>query len=356
MKVRLFLPDLRSSLRISTLLASRLTPGDTLCFFGSVPLSRHDQFNPSSNPLIMFAWLEIFRPVGVGKSEMIRKLIRTRLKQPRLLVPSPTFSLKHTYDDPNGLKYAYDCVCFHSFVLMNEALTFWETDCIIWICIASQASKIAMLWNLMQLFDQVCSHGSYPHMLRCHHSHCFPCNRSKQMFLSSSGRSVSSVICRLIDSISRSMITARCNSNNAYNLSDYLRRLMRLLLWLLWMMMLCCHLKCLMILIREWNSCQMQDYWHCIRLGTMQFCWSTSSTLTCNDTEYFRHQKHIQVLQLFVCADFAGRDGPIVWGNCFTAKLCSQWHCWLLIFVNDTKCSIELIISTPFYSFHVHTS
>lgn len=43
-----------------------------------------------------------FRPVGVGKSEFIRHFIRTRMLQPTLLVPSPTFALKQSYSIPDS--------------------------------------------------------------------------------------------------------------------------------------------------------------------------------------------------------------------------------------------------------------
>lgn len=68
----LALPDEAATDRLAEQLAPRLGAGDTLLLSG---------------------------PIGAGKSHFARHLIRTRLG-PRTEVPSPTYTLVQTYEDP----------------------------------------------------------------------------------------------------------------------------------------------------------------------------------------------------------------------------------------------------------------
>jgi tRNA threonylcarbamoyladenosine biosynthesis protein TsaE len=66
------LPSEAETARLAARLAGRLAPGDTVLLSG---------------------------PVGAGKSAFARALIRARLDDPRVEVPSPTFTLVQTYGE-----------------------------------------------------------------------------------------------------------------------------------------------------------------------------------------------------------------------------------------------------------------
>lgn len=70
----LFLPSEEATEALGRLLAGHLVPGDTLLLAG---------------------------PIGAGKSHLSRAIIRARLGRMED-VPSPTFTLVQTYDDPAG--------------------------------------------------------------------------------------------------------------------------------------------------------------------------------------------------------------------------------------------------------------
>lgn len=70
----LFLPSEEATEALGRLLAGHLFPGDTLLLAG---------------------------PIGAGKSHLSRAIIRARLGRMED-VPSPTFTLVQTYDDPAG--------------------------------------------------------------------------------------------------------------------------------------------------------------------------------------------------------------------------------------------------------------
>jgi tRNA A37 threonylcarbamoyladenosine biosynthesis protein TsaE len=100
--------NVRSTCKIASLLARASRPGDVFCLHGCV-----SKYFVATNAIrgIIHAFLHsircqsrlsCFRPVGVGKSEFIRQFIRTRMLQPTLLVPSPTFALKQTYAIPDS--------------------------------------------------------------------------------------------------------------------------------------------------------------------------------------------------------------------------------------------------------------
>lgn len=70
----LFLPSEEATDALGQLMASHLVPGDTVLLTG---------------------------PIGAGKSHLSRAIIRARLGRMED-VPSPTFTLVQTYDDPAG--------------------------------------------------------------------------------------------------------------------------------------------------------------------------------------------------------------------------------------------------------------
>ncbi len=70
------LPDLAATHALGARLAPLLRAGDTVALGGDL---------------------------GAGKSELARAVLRARLDDPALDVPSPTFTLVQTYDAPDGL-------------------------------------------------------------------------------------------------------------------------------------------------------------------------------------------------------------------------------------------------------------
>lgn len=72
--ISLFLPDDAATERLGQWLAARLCPGSVLLLSG---------------------------PIGAGKTHLARALIRARLGA-AVEVPSPTFTLVQTYEDPAG--------------------------------------------------------------------------------------------------------------------------------------------------------------------------------------------------------------------------------------------------------------
>lgn len=74
--MRLYLPDESATQKLGEKLAAIARPGDVLLLEG---------------------------PLGAGKSCLSRAFIRALMKDPRLVVPSPTFTLVQTYETPDGL-------------------------------------------------------------------------------------------------------------------------------------------------------------------------------------------------------------------------------------------------------------
>lgn len=80
--MRLYLSDETKTERLGEKLASLARPGDVLLLNG---------------------------PLGAGKSCFSRAFIRSLLQDPRLSVPSPTFTLVQTYEAPAGFEvWHYD--------------------------------------------------------------------------------------------------------------------------------------------------------------------------------------------------------------------------------------------------------
>jgi tRNA threonylcarbamoyl adenosine modification protein YjeE len=71
--IELDLPDLAATARLAAVLAPHLKPGDMVALEGTL---------------------------GAGKTEFARALIRARLGDASIDVPSPTFTLVQLYDDP----------------------------------------------------------------------------------------------------------------------------------------------------------------------------------------------------------------------------------------------------------------
>lgn len=74
--MRLYLSDESETQRLGEKLAAIARPGDVLLLEG---------------------------PLGAGKSCLSRAFIRALLQDPRLAVPSPTFTLVQTYETPDGV-------------------------------------------------------------------------------------------------------------------------------------------------------------------------------------------------------------------------------------------------------------
>ena len=73
--MRLHLADDSATAALGARLAKRARPGDVLLLSG---------------------------PLGAGKSTLARAFIRALLHDPRLVVPSPTFTLVQSYETPDG--------------------------------------------------------------------------------------------------------------------------------------------------------------------------------------------------------------------------------------------------------------
>ena len=75
------LPDVEATGALATRLARLLAHGDAVLLEG---------------------------PLGAGKSELARRLLRAAANDPGLEVPSPTFTLVQTYDLPGGAVHHFD--------------------------------------------------------------------------------------------------------------------------------------------------------------------------------------------------------------------------------------------------------
>ncbi len=75
------LPDLDATLALGARLARLLRPGDAVLLQG---------------------------PLGAGKSELARALIRAAANDPALEVPSPSYTLVQAYDTPLGTLHHFD--------------------------------------------------------------------------------------------------------------------------------------------------------------------------------------------------------------------------------------------------------
>ena len=79
--MHLFLPDDAATAALGAKLAARAQLGDILLLEG---------------------------PLGAGKSSLARAFIRALAEDPKLTVPSPTFTLVQAYDTPRGEVWHYD--------------------------------------------------------------------------------------------------------------------------------------------------------------------------------------------------------------------------------------------------------
>ncbi|HVZ08701.1 MAG TPA: tRNA (adenosine(37)-N6)-threonylcarbamoyltransferase complex ATPase subunit type 1 TsaE [Rhodopila sp.] len=77
----LSLPDLTATQALGRRIARLLRPGDAVLLEG---------------------------PLGAGKSELARALLRAAARDPALEVPSPSFTLVQSYETPAGLVHHYD--------------------------------------------------------------------------------------------------------------------------------------------------------------------------------------------------------------------------------------------------------
>lgn len=85
--MRLYLPDESATQKLGEQLAAIARPGDVLLLEG---------------------------PLGAGKSCLSRAFIRALMKDPQVVVPSPTFTLVQTYEAPGGLEiWHYDLWRLH---------------------------------------------------------------------------------------------------------------------------------------------------------------------------------------------------------------------------------------------------
>ena len=75
------LPDLDATLALGARLARLLRPGDAILLQG---------------------------PLGAGKSELARALVRAAARDPALEVPSPSYTLVQAYDTPLGTLHHFD--------------------------------------------------------------------------------------------------------------------------------------------------------------------------------------------------------------------------------------------------------
>jgi len=79
--MRLRLEDEQATIALGAKLAARARPGDVLLLEG---------------------------PLGAGKSTLARAFIRALAGDPRLTVPSPTFTLMQSYETPRGEVWHFD--------------------------------------------------------------------------------------------------------------------------------------------------------------------------------------------------------------------------------------------------------
>lgn len=79
--MRLHLADEQATIALGVHLASRAWPGDVLLLHG---------------------------PLGAGKSTLARAFIRALAEDPKLTVPSPTFTLVQSYETPRGEVWHFD--------------------------------------------------------------------------------------------------------------------------------------------------------------------------------------------------------------------------------------------------------
>jgi tRNA threonylcarbamoyladenosine biosynthesis protein TsaE len=79
--MRLRLEDEQATIALGAKLAARARPGDVLLLEG---------------------------PLGAGKSTLARAFIRSLAGDPRLTVPSPTFTLVQAYETPRGEVWHFD--------------------------------------------------------------------------------------------------------------------------------------------------------------------------------------------------------------------------------------------------------
>ena len=79
--ITLYLADIDATAALATRLAGLLAPGDAVLLDG---------------------------PLGAGKSEFVRLLLRAAAEDPLLDVPSPTFTLVQSYDIPAGTVHHFD--------------------------------------------------------------------------------------------------------------------------------------------------------------------------------------------------------------------------------------------------------
>ena len=77
----LFLPDEAATDRLGAVLATRLRPRDVVALEGGL---------------------------GAGKTTLARAILRAAASDPRLVVPSPTFTLVELYDTPRGAFWHFD--------------------------------------------------------------------------------------------------------------------------------------------------------------------------------------------------------------------------------------------------------
>ena len=77
----LFLPDEAATDRLGAVLATRLRPRDVVALEGGL---------------------------GAGKTTLARAILRAAASDPRLVVPSPTFTLVEIYDTPRGAFWHFD--------------------------------------------------------------------------------------------------------------------------------------------------------------------------------------------------------------------------------------------------------
>jgi tRNA threonylcarbamoyladenosine biosynthesis protein TsaE len=75
------LPDLAATIALAARIATIMRPGDAILLAG---------------------------PLGAGKTEFARALLRAATATPSLDVPSPTFTLVQSYDTPRGTVHHFD--------------------------------------------------------------------------------------------------------------------------------------------------------------------------------------------------------------------------------------------------------